>query len=80
MSNDFGTINCDEEYGAEEWKFQKEYTQIRLKHSISGNGISRGVGFERREIVQLSENDLVLKETYPADVQGMPRIFTYQKQ
>ncbi|MFD1553122.1 hypothetical protein DNU06_12390 [Putridiphycobacter roseus] len=80
VSNQFGAINCNEEYGFDEWKFAQEYSLIKLKFKIAGKGLNGGVGIERREVLELSENRLLLKENVASQVQGMPKIYTYQYQ
>ncbi|MDX1348631.1 MAG: hypothetical protein R3279_00210 [Putridiphycobacter sp.] len=80
ITTDFGAVSCEEELSFQDWKFQKEYAQIRFKGRTKGDGFSFASYIEQREILELTEKALVLKETYPNGGQEMPRVFTYQVQ
>jgi hypothetical protein len=80
ITNDFGAVSCEVELSFQEWKFQKEYAQIKFKGRTKGDGFSFASYIEQREILELTENTLVLKETYPNEVQEMPRVFTFKVQ
>lgn len=77
VTHNLGALNCEDESEFEEWKFRNEFSEIRFKGTTRGSGFAFGTYFKEREIIQLTEEKLVLKETYPSEAQALPQVFTY---
>lgn len=75
-----GTKICEDESDFNEWKFDKDYSQIKMIAKVKGNGISKGKTVVKKELLTLTENWLILKEVYAESSQRMPRIYKYEKE
>ncbi len=73
----FGTDSCDDDATMNSWKFSKNYSELKFRYTTF-NKLSGGTGTISREIIELTDSTLVLKETYPGTDQEMPEITTYK--
>lgn len=74
--HNFGTLTCEDDAAIESWKFTNNYQNIRFKFKFKSK-TTRAVGFISREIIELTDTTLVIKEIYPSQDQEMPEITTY---